>query len=158
MTHCANNNLNFVETESSLSRHVVNDADYQTAEVHSVSSLSPYSSNAAERFSQQPLNLLSNNSASDPVLSASTLISITDNAHQILTLTENETAQCCINDTLLAECQAVVDNVHSSSSFYLSPTANLSSSSSSSSDNGVSNLLSNIYICNNFIYKNNLLL
>jgi len=157
MTHCANNNLNFVETESSLSRHV-NDADYQTAEV---SSLSPYSSsNAAERFGQQPLNLLSNNSASDPVLSTSTLISITDNnAHQILTLTEDETAQCCINDTLLAECQAVVNNVHSSSSFYLSPTANLSSSSSSSSDNGVSNLkLSNIYICNNFIYKNNLLL
>jgi len=158
MTH-ANNNLNFVETESSLSRHVVNDADYQTAEVHSVSSLSPYSSSkAAERFGQQPLNLLSNNSASDPVLSTSTLISITDNAHQILTLTENETAQCCINDTLLAECQAVVDNVHSSSSFYLSPTANLSSSSSSSSDNDVSNLLSNICICNNFIYKNNLLL
>ncbi|RLU25951.1 hypothetical protein DMN91_002114 [Ooceraea biroi] len=135
MTHCTNNNRNFVETDSNLSRRV-NDKfmDYQAAEPHSISSLSPYSSsNVAALFGQQSSNLLSNNSASDPVLSTSTLASMTDNAHEVLT--GNETAQRCINDASLAECQAVADCVHSPSSFYLSPVVNFSSSSSSSSDN-----------------------
>ncbi|XP_026831240.1 uncharacterized protein LOC105284425 isoform X2 [Ooceraea biroi] len=123
------------KTDSNLSRRV-NDKfmDYQAAEPHSISSLSPYSSsNVAALFGQQSSNLLSNNSASDPVLSTSTLASMTDNAHEVLT--GNETAQRCINDASLAECQAVADCVHSPSSFYLSPVVNFSSSSSSSSDN-----------------------
>ncbi|EZA49710.1 E3 ubiquitin-protein ligase TRIM37, partial [Ooceraea biroi] len=80
-----------------------------------------------------PMCKIGESSSTDPVLSTSTLASMTDNAHEVLT--GNETAQRCINDASLAECQAVADCVHSPSSFYLSPVVNFSSSSSSSSDN-----------------------
>lgn len=150
--------MNFIEDESRLSRHIAKDTfvEFQIAEPHAVSSLLPFSSsNDAGQFGQQSLNLLSNNSVSDPVLSTSTLISLTDNTHEVLALTEDETIQHCMNEASLAECQTAVDSIHSPASFYLSSTVHLSSNSSSSSDNGVSILLTNIYVFNNWMYKRN---
>lgn len=139
--HRPSSNLNVIEPESTSSPRRANDmslGECQAAGIHLVSSTSPYSS--PNVLSQQPLNLLSNNSASDPLLSASALSSMTSNAHRVNgpSVAESEAAQRCANNASPGECQAVNAGVHSPSSFYLSPTLNLSSSSSSSSDSGVS--------------------
>lgn len=143
-THRTNNNLNVIEAESISSPRRVNDmslGECQTTGIHLASSSSPYSS--PNVLGQQPLNLLSKNSASDPLLSTSTLSSMTSNAHRVngSNVAEGETAQHYANDASSGECQAANTGVHSPSSFYLSPTLNLSSSSSSSSDSGVSIVL-----------------
>ncbi|XP_071560509.1 uncharacterized protein [Temnothorax nylanderi] len=137
-THRANSNLNIIEAENTSSPRRANDmsfGDCQATGIHLVnlSSSSPYSS--PNVLSQQPLNLLSKNSASDPLLSASALSSMTSNAHRVngSSVAESEAAQRCANNASPGECQAANTGVHSSSSFYLSPTLNLSSSSSSSS-------------------------
>ncbi|XP_025157581.1 E3 ubiquitin-protein ligase TRIM37 isoform X2 [Harpegnathos saltator] len=78
-------------------------------------------------------------SNSDPLLCASALSSMASiKQHRLnsLSVADNESAQRCTNDVSPGECQAA-GGVHSPSSFYLSPTTNLSSnSSSSSSDSG----------------------
>lgn len=140
-THRANSNLNVIEAESISSPRRVNDlslGECQTTGIHLASSSLPYSS--PNVLSQQPLKLLSNNSASDPLLSVSAFSSMTSNAHRIngSSVAEDEAAQRCTNNASPGECQAANTGVHSPSSFYLSPTLNLSSSSSSSSDSGVS--------------------
>lgn len=140
-THRANSNLNIIEAENISSPRRVNDmslGECQVAGIHLASSSLPYSS--PNVLSQKPLNLLSNNSASDPLLSTSALSSMTSNAHRVndSSVVEDEAAQRCANNVSPGECQAANTGVHSSSSFYLSPTLNLSSSSSSSSDSGVS--------------------
>ncbi|XP_011863279.1 PREDICTED: E3 ubiquitin-protein ligase TRIM37-like [Vollenhovia emeryi] len=138
-THRANSNLNIIEAESSSSPRRVNDmalGERQAVGIHLASS--PYSS--PNVLSQKPLNLLSNNSASDPLLSASTLSSMTSSAHRAngSNVAEGVAAQRCANNASPGECQTANTGVRSPSSFYchLSPTLNLSSSSSSSSDSG----------------------
>lgn len=135
-THRTNSNLNIIETESTSPRRA-NDmslGECQGTGMHLASSSSPYSS--PNVLAQQPLNLLSNNSASDPLMSTLTLSSMTSNAHRVngSNVAEGEAAQRCTNDASPGECQANT-GVHSPS-FYLSPTLHLSSSSSSSSDSG----------------------
>lgn len=141
-THRASNNLNIIEAESNSSSRRVNDTslgECQTAKIHLNFSSSPYSSPGDVLTGQQPLNLSFNNSTSDPLLSASTLSSVTDNQRiNGLTVTEGEAAQRCTNDTSPGECREVAAAGTHSPSFYLSSTLNLSSSSSSSSDSGVS--------------------
>lgn len=133
-SHRASNNLNVVEIDNTSLLRRANDislGECSAAGLHLASS-SPYSPNV-----QPSLNLMTNNSASDPLLSTSALSSITGNTHRV-NVTESEAAQRC-NDTSPGECQvATGDGVHSPSPFYLSPTLNLSSSSSSSSESGVS--------------------
>ncbi|XP_011634045.1 uncharacterized protein LOC105425136 [Pogonomyrmex barbatus] len=138
-THRANNNLNVIEPESITSPHRANDislGECKATGIHLTSTSSPYSS--PNVLNQQPVNLLSNNSASDPLLSVSTLSSMTNNAHRInnSNIMEGEIAQRCANNASPGECQAANTGAHPSSSFYLPPTLNLSSSSSSSSDSG----------------------
>lgn len=131
-THRASNNLNVVETDNTSSPRRTNNislGECQAAGIHLNSSSSPYST--PNVFGQQPLNLLSKNSASDPLLSVSALSSMTSNTHRMLNA-EGDVAQRCTNNVSPGECQT--GDVHSTSSFYLSPTLNLSSSSSSSSD------------------------
>lgn len=132
-THRANSNLNVIEAENTLSPRRVNDTspeECQATGIHLVSSSSPYSSPV---LGHQPLNLLSNNSASDPLLSTSVLSAMTSNVHRVnsSSVAEGEVAQRCTNDVSPGECQAA-NGVHSPSSFYLSP-LNLSSDSSISS-------------------------
>lgn len=137
-THRASNNLNIIETESNPSSRRVNDTslgECQTAKIHLNFSSSPYSSPGDVLTAQQPLNLSFNNS--DPLLSASTLSSVTDNQRINGCLTEGEAAQRCTNDASPGECREAAAGTQSPS-FYLSSTLNLSSSSSSSSDSGVS--------------------
>ncbi|XP_018350094.1 PREDICTED: uncharacterized protein LOC108753202 [Trachymyrmex septentrionalis] len=131
-THRAN--LNVIEAENTSSPRRANDTspeECQTTGIHLVSS-SPYSS--PNVLGHQPLNLLSNNSASDPLLSTSVLSSMTSNVHRVnsSSVAEGEAAQRCTNDASPGECQATNNGVHSPSSFYLSP-LNLSSDSSISS-------------------------
>ncbi|XP_011702182.1 PREDICTED: uncharacterized protein LOC105458510 [Wasmannia auropunctata] len=134
--HRPNSNLNVIETEGTSSPRRANDMslrDCQAAGIHLASSSSPYSS--PNVLGHQSLNLLSNNSASDPLLSSSVLTSMTSNAHRVngSNVVESEAAQRCTNDASPGECQTANTGVHSPS-FYLSPTGlNLSSSSSSSS-------------------------
>jgi len=141
-THRANSNLNVIEAESTSSPRRINDMSLEECQVtgiHLASSSTPYSS--PNVLGQQPLNLLSNNSASDPLLcSGSVLPLMTSNVHRVngSSIAEGETAQRCANDASPGECQTANTSVHSPSSFYLSPMLNLSSSSSSSSDSGVS--------------------
>ncbi|EFN67872.1 Tripartite motif-containing protein 37 [Camponotus floridanus] len=135
-THRASNNLNIIETESNPSSRRVNDTslgECQTAKIHLNFSSSPYSSPGDILTGQQPLNLSFNNS--DPLLSASTLSSVTDNQRINGCVTEGEAAQRCTNDASPGECREVAAGIQSPS-FYLSSTLNLSSSSSSSSDSG----------------------
>ncbi|XP_012540959.2 uncharacterized protein LOC105839299 [Monomorium pharaonis] len=136
-THRTNSNLNVIEDESTPSPCRANDislGECQNAGLHLASSSSPYSS---PNMLSQPLNLLSGNSASDPLLSVSALSSMTSNrdAHRVngSNVVESEIAQRCVNNASPGECQAANTGVHSSSSFYMSPTLHLSSSSSSSS-------------------------
>ncbi|KAL0115521.1 hypothetical protein PUN28_010800 [Cardiocondyla obscurior] len=135
--HRTNSNLNVIETERSLSPHCVNDTsltERQAAGIHLISSTSPYSS--LNVLSQQPLNLLSSNSASDPLLSATSMVS---NTHRVndSSVAESEAAQRGTNNASPGECvQTANAGVRSSSSCYLSRALNLSSSSSSSSDSG----------------------
>ncbi|XP_012225328.1 serine-rich adhesin for platelets-like isoform X2 [Linepithema humile] len=134
--HRASNNLNVVEADNTSSPRRANNislGECQAAGIHLNPSSSPYSSPSI--FGQQPLNLLSKNSASDPLLSVSALSSMTGNTHRV-NIVEGDVAQRCTNNVSPGECQA--GDVHSSSSFYLSPTLNLSSSSSSSSDGELS--------------------
>lgn len=131
-THRAN--LNVIEAENISSPRRANDTsseECQATGIHLVSSSSPYSS--PNVLGHQPLNLLSNNSASDPLLSTSVLSSMTSNVHRVnsSSVAESEAAQRCTNDASPRECQAA-NSVHSPSSFYLSP-LNLSSDSSISS-------------------------
>lgn len=147
-THRTNNNLNVIEAESISSPRRGNDMSFgecQATGIHLAPSSSPYSS--PNVLGQQSLNLLSKNSASDPLLSTSTLSSMTSNAHRVngSNVAEGEAAQHCANDASPGECQAANTGVHSPSSFYLSPTLNLSSSSSSS-DSGVSIVLVFFYL------------
>ncbi|XP_018394310.1 PREDICTED: uncharacterized protein LOC108773090 [Cyphomyrmex costatus] len=136
-THRANGNLNVIEIENTSSPRRANDTspeECQATGIHLISS-SPYSSSNV--LGHQPLNLLSNNSASDPLLSTSVLSSMTSNVHRVnsSSVAEGETVQRCTNDAPLlspGECQAANTGVHSPSSFYLSP-LNLSSDSSISS-------------------------
>lgn len=135
-THRASNNLNIIETESNPSSRRVNDTSLgETAKIHLNFSSSPYSSPGDVLTGQQQLNLSFNNS--DPLLSASTLSSVTDNQRINGCLTEGEAAQRCTNDASPGECREAAAGTQSPS-FYLSSTLNLSSSSSSSSDSGVS--------------------
>lgn len=139
------NNTNVVEIEDNPRRtNDVSLGECQTTGAHPTSS--SYSSSSM--LNQQPLNLpLPNNTNSssgsnDSLLSTTTLSSITNvKQHRTinnLNVTEAETVQRCTNDASPGECQAS-GGLRSSSSFYLSPTLNLSSSSSSSSsDSGVS--------------------
>lgn len=144
-THRASNNLNIIETEGSSSPHLASSdvsLGEKAAKIHlTFPSSSPYSSPGDALAGQQPLNLLSNNSTSDPLLPvSSTLSTVTGNQriNGCLTVTEGETAQRCTNNASPGECrEAAAAGVHSPS-FYLSSTLNLSSSSSSSSDSGVS--------------------
>lgn len=139
-THRASNNLNIIETESNSSSRRVNDTslgECQTTKIHLNFSSSPYSSPGDVLVGQQPLNLSFNNSTSDPLLSASTLSSVTDNQRINGCLTEGEAAQRCTNDVSPGECREAAAGTQSPS-FYLSSTLNLSSSSSSSSDSAVS--------------------
>ncbi|EFN83733.1 uncharacterized protein LOC105183913 isoform X1 [Harpegnathos saltator] len=134
------NNLNVVEVESPSRRaNDVSLGECQVTGIHPISS-SSYSSPSV--LNQQPLALLTNNngsSNSDPLLCASALSSMASiKQHRLnsLSVADNESAQRCTNDVSPGECQAA-GGVHSPSSFYLSPTTNLSSnSSSSSSDSG----------------------
>jgi len=138
-THRANSNLNVIEAESTSSPRRINDMSLEVTGIHLASSSTPYSS--PNVLGQQPLNLLSNNSASDPLLcSGSVLPLMTSNVHRVngSSIAEGEAAQRCANDASPGECQTANTSVHSPSSFYLSPMLNLSSSSSSSSDSGVS--------------------
>lgn len=137
-THRTNSNLNVIETESISSPRRVNDMsleECQAAGIHLASLSLPYSS--PNVLSQQPLKLLSS-SASDPLLSISAMTSNLS-PHQVngSSVAEDEAAQRCAINASPGECQAANTGIHSSSSFYLSPTLNLSSSSSSS-DSGVS--------------------
>lgn len=139
-THRASSNLNVIEAENISSPRRANDlslGECQTTGIHLASSSLPYSS--PNVLSQQPLKLLSNNSASDPLLSVSAFSSMTSNSHRVngSSVVEGEAAQRCANNASPGECQAANTGVHSPS-FYLFPTLNLSSSSSSSSDSGVS--------------------
>lgn len=141
-THRASNNLNIIETEGSSSPHLAsNDVSLgeKTAKIHlTFPSSSPYSSPGDTLAGQQPLNLLSNNSTSDPLLPVLSTVTGNQRINGCLTVTEGETAQRCTNNTSPGECrEAAAAGVHSPS-FYLSSTLNLSSSSSSSSDSGVS--------------------
>jgi len=141
-THHVNSNPNVIEAESTSSPHRINDmslGECQATGIHLASTSTPYSS--PNVLNQQPLNLLSNNSASDPLLcSGSVLPLMTSNVHRVngSSIAEGEAAQRCANDASSGECQTANTSVHSPSSFYLSPMLNLSSSSSSSSDSGVS--------------------
>lgn len=140
-THRANSNLNVIEAENISSPRRANDlslGEFQTMRIDLASSALPYSS--PNVLSQQPLKLLSNNSASDPLLSVSAFSSMTSNSHRVngSNVAEGEAAQRCANNASPGECQAANTGAHSPTSFYLSPTLNLSSSSSSSSDSGVS--------------------
>lgn len=142
-THRASNNLNIIEAESSPSPRRANDVslgECQAAKTRLTFSSSPYSSPGDVLTGQQPLNLLFNNSTSDPLLSMSTLSSVTDNQriNGCLTVTKSEAAQRCTNDASPGECRETAAARVTSPSFYLSSTLNLSSSSSSSSDSGVS--------------------
>lgn len=132
-THRTNSNLNVIETESISSPRRVNDMsleECQAAGIHLASLSLPYSS--PNVLSQQPLKLLSS-SASDPLLSISAMTSNLS-PHQVngSSVAEDEAAQRCAINASPGECQAANTGIHSSSSFYLSPTLNLSSSSSSS--------------------------
>lgn len=138
------NNLNVVEVEGTPRRaNDVSLGECQAAGLHPVSS-SPYSSPGV--LNQQSLTLLSSgngNSNSDPLLCVSTLSSMAGvRQHRLvngLSVTaDGEAAQRCTNDVSPGECPTA-GRVHTPSSFYRSPTLNLSSnSSSSSSDIGVS--------------------
>jgi len=146
-THRASNNLNVVETDNTSSPRRANNTsvgESQAAGIHLNSSLLPYSSPPV--FGQQlNLNLLSKNSASDPLLSVSALSSMRD-THRV-NIAEGDVAQRCANNVSPGEC--LTGDVHSSLSCYLSPTLNLSSSSSSSSD-GVSIFFAFIFILLSF--------
>ncbi|XP_029665454.1 uncharacterized protein LOC115236876 isoform X1 [Formica exsecta] len=140
-THRASNNLNIIEAESSPSPRRANDVslgECLAAKTRLTFSSSPYSSPGDVLTGQQPLNLLFNNSTSDPLLSMSTLSSVTDNQriNGCLTVTKSEAAQRCTNDASPGECRETAAARVTSPSFYLSSTLNLSSSSSSSSDSG----------------------
>ncbi|KAG5322098.1 TRI37 ligase, partial [Acromyrmex heyeri] len=133
-THRAN--LNVIEAENTSPPRRANDTspeECQATGIHLVSSSSPYSS--PNVLGHQPLNLLSNNSASDPLLSTSVLSSMTSNVHRVnsSSVAEDEAAQRCTNDASPGECQAANNGVHSPS-FYLSPLNISSDSSISSSD------------------------
>lgn len=136
--HRASNNLNIIETEGRSSSPLVasNDVSLGDSKIHlSFPSSSPYSSSgdALVVTSQQPLNLLSNNS--DPLLSVSSMSS-NQRINGCLSVTEDDAAQRCTNDMSPGECrEAATTGVHSPS-FYLSSTLNLSSNSSSSSESG----------------------
>lgn len=139
------NNLNVVEVEGAPRRsNDVSLGECQTAGLHPIPS-SPYSSPSV--LAQQPLSLLSNNngsSNSDPLLCVSTLSSMASvqqvsERHRLansMSVTDGEAAQRCTNDVSPGECSSAV-RVRTSSTFYLSPTLNISSNSSSS-DSGVS--------------------
>jgi len=137
-THRANSNLNVIEVENISSPRRANDMSLGECQAVYLASSSPYSPNVLT-ITQKPLNLSSNNSASDPLLSTSALPSMTSNMHRVNdSNVADEVTQRCANNVSPGECQTANTGVHSSSSFYLSPTLNLSSSSSSSSDSGVS--------------------
>lgn len=140
-THRASNNLNIIEAESNSSSRRNNDTSLGEcqAKIHLNFSSSPYSSPGDVLTGQQPLNLSFNNSTSDPLLSTSTLSSVTDNQRiNGLTVTDGEVAQRCTNDVSPGECREIAAAGTHSPSFYLSSTLNLSSNSSSSSESGVS--------------------
>ncbi|KAL6429542.1 hypothetical protein ACFW04_007472 [Cataglyphis niger] len=137
-THRASNNLNIIEAESNLSPRRANDVllgECQAAKIRLSFSSSSYSSPGDVLANQQPLNLSFNNSTSDPLLSVSTLSSMTDNQriNGCSTVTKGEAAQRCTNDASPGECREIAAARVPSPSFYLSSTLNLSSSSSSSS-------------------------
>lgn len=141
-THRASNNLNVVETDNTLSPRRANNislGESQAVEIHLNSSSSPYSS--PNVFGQQPLNLLSKNSASDPLLSVSALSSMTSSAHRAndLDIVEDDTVQRCTDNISPGECQPG-DTRRPPSPFYLS------SNSSSSSSDGVSTFFALIFI------------
>ncbi|XP_070150409.1 uro-adherence factor A isoform X2 [Polyergus mexicanus] len=137
-THRASNNLNIIEAESSPSPRRANDVslgECQAVKTCLTFSSSPYSSPGDILTGQQPLNLSFNNSTSDPLLSVSTLSSVTDNQriNGCLTVIKGEAAQHCTNVASPGECRKTTAARVTSPSFYLSSTLNLSSSSSSSS-------------------------
>lgn len=133
-------NSNVAEAKS-ISHHA-NDLLFETT--NQVTGLHPtsllYSSPTV--INQQPLNMFSNNSISDPMLSSSSM-----KHHRINDLDIVED-QPCANDTSPGECHA--DGVPSPLSFYLSPTLNFSSNSSSSDSDVSIFLFINNYIHNHF--------
>ncbi|XP_029162768.1 uncharacterized protein LOC114934268 [Nylanderia fulva] len=137
-THRASNNLNIIETEGRSSSPPLvasNDVSLGDSKIHlTYPSSTPYSAGDA-LVGQQPLNLLSNNSTSDPLLSVSSTLS-NQRINGCLSVTEDDAAQRCTNDTSPGECRETAATGVRSPSFYLSSTLNLSSSSSSSSESG----------------------